>query len=239
MTTYIYAHRGASGQYPENTFPAFHAAYLHGADGLEIDVQLTADGEIIVMHDTRLEHTTNGKGEVRDFTLHDIRRLNAATKHHLAIQPAKVPELSEVLLFAKTTGLKLIIELKNFIVPQPNLEEKLIRAIYDFRLTSQVVISSFNFTSLLRIKEIDPKIRTGLLYFGQLQRPCDIAKEYRADELHAPDDQVTKALIKEAKKHNLSILSWTVDTPARMKELISYEIDGIITNFPEYANKIL
>ncbi|WP_068792988.1 glycerophosphodiester phosphodiesterase [Brevibacillus laterosporus] len=239
MHTLIYAHRGASGMYPENTFPAFHAAYLQGSNGMEIDVQVTADEQLIVMHDTNVEHTTDGVGEVRHLTYEQIYRLNAAAKSRKYYPPTKVPELSDVLLFVKTTGLRLIIELKNFIVPQPQLEEHVIRLIHDLRLHKQVVISSFNYHSLLHVKELDPQIRTGMLYFGQLHKPWEIAKQFRADELHAPEEQVNKSLLQAARQHHLSLLAWTVNTPERMQELFSLQIDGIITNYPNVARKYL
>jgi len=235
----IYAHRGASGRYPENTMSAFRAALRSGADGIEIDVQLTRDGEVVVIHDARLERTTNGSGLIQNHTLQELRQLSAGSWFHPKFHLAKIPRLTDVLAFIQQTKLTLLIELKNFLVPQPELEEKVVSLIQQYDLTHRVVISSFNFNSLLLIKELDQQIRTGLLYVGHLREPWQIAKQFHTDELHVPREELSPALLYESKKQGLSVVGWTVNSRLRLQQMMKLGVDGIITNYPLRARRIL
>lgn len=239
MNPLIYAHRGASGLFPENTLEAFHAALRQKADGIELDVQLTLDQEVVVIHDYRVERTTNGTGFVREQTWKELRTLSAGTWVNPRFRQSRIPSFREVCRFIEPTPLLLIVELKNFFLPQPDLEEKVVEILQQFRLTERTVVSSFNFTSLVRIKELDERLRTGLLYVGSLRQPWEVAKQFHTDQLHIPASEVTPPLLLEAKSHDLSILAWTVDGPKRIKQIAAMNIDGIVTNYPARARKII
>jgi glycerophosphoryl diester phosphodiesterase len=235
----IYAHRGASGRFPENTMYAYRAALRHGADGIEIDVQLSRDQEVVVIHDSTLERTTNGSGMVQNYTSAELRKLSAGSWFHPKFRPAKIPRLKDILSFIQPTSLKLLIELKNFFLPQPELEEKVVQLVQQSNLVDRVIISSFNFNSLLRIKELIPEMRTGLLYIGHLREPWEIAKQFRTDELHVPKTELTPALILESKKCGLKVIGWTINSRQRIQQAVEMGVDGIITNYPLRAVKIV
>ncbi|WP_139489635.1 glycerophosphodiester phosphodiesterase [Brevibacillus dissolubilis] len=239
MNPLIYAHRGASGNYPENTMNAFRAAVEQGADGIEIDVQLTRDGEPVVIHDHNLDRTTTGKGSVQAHTLKEIRKLNAGRWFDPSLRQVRVPHLVEVLSLIQTTRVKLIIELKNFVVAQPGLEEITVDLINHFKVRDLVTISSFNYNSLQQVKVLNPLQKTAMLYFGNLQTPWQVAKQYHADEIHAPHAQLTPALVEDCQKHATTIVAWTVNERADLERVIRMGVDGVITDFPHLAKKIV
>jgi glycerophosphoryl diester phosphodiesterase len=235
----IFAHRGASGLYPENTIEAFRAALRLRADGIELDVQLTRDGEVVVIHDHRLERTTNGSGLVQQYTLRELRQLRASKKPDSRFRRVRIPSLREVCRSFEPTPLRFIIELKNFLVPQPHLEELVVEIIRQYGLTERTVISSFNFDSLIRVKELNPLQRTALLYVGPLQNPWEVAKRYGADELHVPEEELTPELVQQAKERGFPVIGWTINHPKRVKLAGKMGVDGIITNYPLRARKCL
>jgi glycerophosphoryl diester phosphodiesterase len=239
VTPLIYAHRGASGRYPENTMEAFHGALRQRADGIELDVQLTLDEQVVVIHDHRLERTTNGQGLVQSCTSDELRLLRAGEHADPRYADARIPTLEEVLQTFAPTPLRFNIELKNLLIPQPGLEERVVELIRKYRLTRRTVISSFNFDSLLRVKELNPRQPTGLLYVGPLRSPWELAKRYEADQLHVPVKELTSSLVTQAKRNGYHVMVWTVDNPERMRECRRLGVDGIITNYPLRARKAL
>lgn len=239
MPPLLYAHRGASGHYPENTMEAFRGALRQRADGIELDVQLSLDEEVMVIHDHRLERTTDGQGLVQSRTRDELLQLRAGIYADPRYRDARIPTLEEVLQTFAPTSLRFNIELKNFLIPQPGLEEQVVALIRKYRLVRRTVISSFNFDSLLRVKELNPRQPTGLLYVGPLRRPWEVAAQYEADQLHVPNEELTPALVKQAKRNGFSILVWTVDAPQRIRACSRMGVDGIITNYPLRARKAL
>jgi glycerophosphoryl diester phosphodiesterase len=239
MPPLIYAHRGASGQYPENTMIAFRAAEKKRAYGLEMDVQLSADEKLVVIHDHQLERTTNGSGWVRRHDWNELRQLRADRNAARRFPQARIPSLREVFEQFAPTGLHFIIELKNLLIPQPGLEEKVISLIRRYQLTERTVISSFNYESLLRIRELDPQQTTGLLYVGSLPAPWEVAARYQANQLHVPLDQINPVLVREIQNRGLAVISWTVNSEREIRSVAQAGVDGIITNFPGRARKIL
>lgn len=235
----IYAHRGASGLYPENTLEAFRAAYRQGADGIELDVQLSSDDQVVVIHDAILGRTTNGRGLVRSHTLGELKKLSAGEWLHPRFRHARIPAFEEVCAWIQPTHLSMIIELKNFLTTQPLLEEKILQLLDLYQLQDRVIISSFNFNSLLHIRRLRPQLKTGLLYVGAMKNPWEVATEFLTNQIHAPQSDITSKLIKEAHARNLEVYAWTVNGSHRMKTLRQLGIDGIITNHPGRARRTL
>lgn len=161
----IWAHRGCSQRYPENTLLAFEkAAEIKNLSGIELDIQLTSDGELVVIHDERVDRTTNGIGFVREHTFTELRKLRIDAGNNDSAQ--LVPTMEEVLdLLEKQlrTGLKLNIELKNSIYPYENMEEKIVELVYKRGLQEAVVYSTFYAKSLATLKKIDPDASLGIL----------------------------------------------------------------------------
>ncbi len=160
----IWAHRGCSQIYPENTLLAFEkAAAICGLEGIELDIQLTRDGELVVIHDERVDRTTEGIGFVRDYTLSEIKRLHI----YADMQPAqKIPTMRETLDLLESAmrkGLRLNIELKNSVYPYEGMEEKIVKLIESYGLEKQIVYSSFSALSLEKLRNIDPHTEIGIL----------------------------------------------------------------------------
>lgn len=228
------AHRGFSSKYPENTMLAFIKAKEEGfCDGIELDIQLSKDNVPVIIHDETLERTTNGIGFIKDFTYKELRILDAG-------KGEKIPSLEEFLIFAKEKDLYINLELKNSILNYENLEEIVLKEIYKFNLSNKVILSSFNHLSMIKIKEIDSKIKTGLLYDCWLNNPSEYAKSCNADALHPHYSSILqREYLKEIQKNNILVNPYTINDEEIMKKLIEFKIDSIITNYPDKLNKLL
>lgn len=232
-----YAHRGASGYYPENTMLAFEKAVELGCDGIETDVQLTSDGVLVLCHDELLDRTTNGKGFIAETSYKDIEKLDAGVKWGEKFKGLKVPALEELLDFIKDKNIMLNLELKNGAIEYKNLENLVVKKIYDYNLKGRVIISSFNHYSLLRCRAIDNTLKLGALYECRIYEPGKYAASLGVDAVHPAFYTLNEETIKEIKSNNLSINTWTVNEEKYMKLLIQLGVDGIITNYPDKLRK--
>ena len=160
----VWAHRGCSQRYPENTLLAFEkAAAVHGLTGIELDIQLTRDGEMVVIHDERVDRTTEGMGYVRDYTLSRIKKLHIYADDKPSQEVPTITEVLDLLTSQMKAGLKLNIELKNSVYPYPGMEEKIVELIQKKGLQESVVYSSFYAASLEKLKRLDPAVELGIL----------------------------------------------------------------------------
>lgn len=155
--TKIVAHRGLSAEYPENTMLSFSKAVETGCDGIELDVQLTKDGQIVVIHDETVDRTTNGKGKVRDYSLEELRRLDASGGRSGDFGFNPIPTFQEYLDFIADKPQWTNIEIKNSIFPYPGLVDKVAEAVREKGLEGKVLFSSFNHQSLLRLRKLLPR----------------------------------------------------------------------------------
>ena len=160
----IWAHRGCSQRYPENTLLAFEkAAAVKNLAGIELDIQLTRDGTLVVIHDERVDRTTEGIGFVRDYSLSEIKKLHIYADGNPSQQIPTISEVFDLLEPRLKTGLKLNIELKNSIYPYEGMEAKIIRLTHERGLQDAVVYSSFYAKSLAKIRELDAEAELGIL----------------------------------------------------------------------------
>ncbi len=160
----IWAHRGCSQRYPENTMLAFEkAAELKGLTGIELDIQLTKDGEIVVIHDERVDRTTEGTGYVKDFTLSELKRLHICADENPVQSIPTMKEVLDLLQDRMKGGLQLNIELKNSVYPYAGMEEKIVELIGRCGLQENIVYSSFYALSLEKLREIEPQAEIGIL----------------------------------------------------------------------------
>lgn len=220
------AHRGASGCYPENTLAAFRAAIEAGADMCELDVQLSRDGAMVVIHDDRVDRTTDGNGPVASMTLAEIKRLDAGARFDVCFKGEKVPTLEEA--FDLVDGrCALNIELKS-----PGLETKVANLVRARGAVGSTLISSFDWEALARIRHIAPELRVGLLASRWPARLIGAATEMKADAINPSYDMVTEDLCIAAHSREINVYAWTVDEPAVMRSLIADGADGIVTNWP-------
>ncbi|HKN13428.1 MAG TPA: glycerophosphodiester phosphodiesterase family protein [Candidatus Binatus sp.] len=228
------AHRGASGTFPENTLSAFRAAIDAGADMCELDVQLSRDGGVVVIHDETVERTTDGKGEVAELTLEELKRLDAGAKFKGgALTGERISTLDEV--FAVTSGrCGLNIELK-----AGGLEHQVAQIMQARNAFSDSIVSSFDWEYLKKIQQLHFNIRVGLL---AEEKPVDLMMNAVAMRAHAINprwDMVTADLCKAAHERDLRVYTWTVDADARMRALVECGVDGIMTNYPERLRTVV
>jgi glycerophosphoryl diester phosphodiesterase len=233
--TQIFAHRGYSSAFAENTMSAFIAAEKAGADGLELDVQLTKDGEVVVIHDEKLDRTTSGKGFVKNFTFNEIRKLNANKK---GVNKEPIPSLIEVLEWMQSNQLVCNIELKNNLFPYKGMEEKVIHLVRRFNLSNRIIISSFNHYSIVLSYRSAPEIETAPLFNEQLYMPWVYAQSIRAQGIHPKLASVTDEIIKGAIENGIAVRPYTVNKDTDMQRLYKLNCTSIITDDPVKALKI-
>lgn len=232
--TAIWAHRGASKAAPENTLPAFQAAATLGADGVELDVQRTRDGQLVVCHDETIDRTSNGSGNLADYTLSELKGLDFSAGHP-EFTNVPIPTLAEVLDILGPTGVMINIELKNSVVPYPDMEWQVLELVHAAGWDERVFYSSFNHRSMHMLAEADYPV--GLLYDAVLWRAAKYAAELGASALH-PSGRVVRVnpgSVRAAHKRGLSVNVWTIDKPAHIQTLLDLEVDAIITNVPDVA----
>ena len=231
----IWAHRGASGEAPENTLPAFALAAEQGADGVELDVQKTADGALVICHDEKIDRTSNAKGWLKDYTLAHLRGLDFSYGK-LQYEGEKIPTLEEVLDLLSPTDLTVNIELKTGIFFYPGIEEKVIGLVEKMGWQERVILSSFNHYSVVKVAELAPWAKRGLLYMdGPVDMP-GYAKGLGVDAVHpALYNLQYPNFLEDCAKAGLDINVWTVDEYEYMKLCKQMGVHAIITNYPKKA----
>lgn len=237
--TKIFGHRGSMGTYPENTLLSFQEAINEGVDGIELDVHMTKDGEIVVIHDERLDRTTNGTGYIKDLTLEEIKQYSAGVKFvHLpkydeaTWSQETVPTLQEVLELLAPYPVELNIELKTYIFPYEGMEEKLLSIIKQYGNGRKVVYSSFHLPTLIRLKVIDPNAEIAWLFMQAISHPRDYMDTFALESLHVSKDLLLSDVY-EWKDAMHTARVWTVNSTDEIKQLLDLHVKAIITDFPE------
>lgn len=231
----IFAHRGFSLQYPENTMTAFRKALEAGADGIEMDARLTQDGKIVIMHDPTIDRTTNGKGKVRDMLLQEILGLDAGIKKGVVFENERVPMLEQV--FAELGGkLLLNIELCNYDEgDNRQLANQTVELIEKYKLVDSVIISSFRFNNLVYVKDKNPGISCGLLakqgLMGLFARNL-LNHSVSVDALHPYYTDVNAGLIRKEQQCGRKVRAWSVNDPQDIRQLYELGVDAIFTDDP-------
>ncbi len=240
MKQRIFAHRGASGYAPENTLEAFELAIRQGADGVELDVHLTRDGELVVTHDERVDRVSDGSGWVRDLTLRELKSLRFSNGMR-DYADARIPTLAEVFGLLAPTGLAVNIELKNSMVDYPDLEKRVIGLAARMFPMERIIFSSFNHYSMQRVKAIDGSLACGLLYDATLVRPWVYALALGMDALHPMYTEVTTPGGMCAAAHRAGVLvhTWTVNDEETLRTVFREGADIVITNVPDVARRCL
>lgn len=240
MEQYIFGHRGASAYAPENTLEAFDLAAKMGAHGVELDVHLTKDGELVVAHDEDIDRVADGTGRIYDMTLAELKKYHF-NKTHPEYKDATIPTLQEVFRLLEPTGLRINIELKNSYIDYPELEKRTIELAEKENMLGKVLFSSFNHFSLLRIKQMYPELFCGLLYEATLYKPWAYAAMLGVDAIHPHFSEVlfTKEECASAHKAGIAINPWTVNTEEDIRATLKAGVDIVITNFPDRGLEIL
>lgn len=236
MKTLIWGHRGAASCAPENTLESFALADKQGADGIELDIQMTRDGQIVVCHDETLERVSNGSGNLKDYTLAELKALEF-NKTHPEYAHARIPTLMEVYSFVKPTGMKVNVELKTGIFHYDGIVDGVLELTAAAGMEGRVVYSSFNHHTLVELKKKNPSVKTGLLYSDEAIGVHAYAKNVvGADALHpALYHMQDMEYVKKAHALGLATRVWTVDEELYIKLLLQMGVEGIITNRPALA----
>ncbi|SHK62681.1 glycerophosphoryl diester phosphodiesterase [Hespellia stercorisuis DSM 15480] len=236
--TEIFAHRGASHYAPENTIEAFSLAKEQGADGVELDVQLTKDGQVVVIHDETIDRVSDGSGFVKDHTLEELKTFSFHN-HMEQFRGAKIPTLKEVLELLKPFGMKVNIELKTGIYWYPGIEEKTLKIVQDCGMESRVIYSSFNHYSIQRVRELKPEAETAYLFGDVMLQVEEYAKKTGVKGLHPALYHVKMAeFLREYLESGLAVRVWTVNEPEDMKLLMDAGVTALITNKPDVARQV-
>jgi glycerophosphoryl diester phosphodiesterase len=235
------AHRGASSAAPPNTLAAFQKAIELGADGVEFDVHLSADGVPVLIHDFTVDATTNGSGQVADLTLTQLKQLDAGATFDPSFAGERIPTLEEVL---EPLGSRLLlnVELKTTTLRDDGLEQAVIGQVERHGVSDAVLLSSFNPFSLRRAKRIAPHIPVGLLYAPGL--PLPLRRAWLAflaphEARHPEHTMVDASYMAWARRRGYRVNTWTVDGPDEMRRLIGLGVDGIITNVPDVLHSTI
>ncbi len=236
----IFGHRGASAYAPMNTIPAFELAAEQGADGVELDVHLTKDGELIIVHDFTIDHTTNGTGTVTDKTLAELKEYDAGSWFDARFAGETLPTLDEVF---EAVGGKLYInvEIKTLAREADGTEEVVAECIHRHNMDERVIVSSFNPYVLKRFRPIAPDIPLGYLLHPASLTPDShtilLPADYEA--LHFYHDMIDQEQLDFAKTHNLPINTWTVNDTELALRLKNQGVRGIITDKPDIMKQAL
>jgi glycerophosphoryl diester phosphodiesterase len=233
--TQIFAHRGYSASFAENTMEAFVEAAKAGADGLELDVQLTKDGELVVIHDEKVDRTTSGNGFVKDFLYKEIRKLNANKK---GIKKEPIPALAEVLELLKTNKMLCNIELKNGLIPYEGMEEKVIQLVRTYGLMDRIIISSFNHYSIVYSYRLAPEIETAPLFIEGIYMPWIYSQSIKAKGIHPKYSAMSDDNIIKTMENGIAVRPYTVNKDSDMQRLFNINCTAFITDDPVRALKI-
>ncbi len=228
----IYAHRGFSARYPENTILAFEKAIDESVHGIEIDIQKTLDDEIVLVHDENLKRLTGEDIFVKDLLLRDIKKLNILDTKE------KIPTIDEYFDLIKNKDIISNIEIKTSIFRYNGIEELLVKKIEEYKLEEKIIISSFYHKSLSIIKELKD-IPVGALVMSGLYMPEEYLKSRGYEYYHPLYYSFDLDQIENLKKYNIKINLWTVDDIEMFNKLKDSKIDGIITNCPDKYKNII
>ena len=235
----IFGHRGFSGKYPENTMLAFQKAVELGVDGMEFDVQLTKDGELVIIHDESVDRTTDGHGLVRDMTLEQLRALDASAGFRGVYGVNRIPTLREYFEYIKDKNIVSNIELKTGVFEYHGIEKKVIDMIIEFGLEDSIILSSFNHETIKRCEELAPQIKRGFLTEDWLFEFGEYTSKRNAQCCHPSLRTLRKDNIDEMHSYGLEINTWTVNEYEDIRRLSALGVDALIGNYPDRMKEIL
>ena len=236
-----FAHRGLSSRYPENTMLAYKKAIEAGSDGIELDVQMTKDNVPVLIHDETINRTCNNKkkGYVRNYTYQKLSKIDFSYKFAGQVPFQKIPTLEEYFKLVKDLPIVTNIELKTNHYEYPGIERAVYNLIRKYHMQDKVIISSFNYDSVLRIKNLDPSLKCGFLAKRCVQNAGQFVSNNGLQCYNVGYTSLDNAAIAELKKHKISIYAWTVNDPDDIRKLINMGVDGIISNYPDRVNQCL
>lgn len=231
----VIAHRGSSVTAPENTIAAFKKAIEEGTDAIELDVRLSRDNEVIVIHDSRLERTTSGRGKVEDFDLERLKKLDAGSWFNPKYSVESIPTLDEVLKLAnKKVGIN--IEIKQKIKNKNKIINRCVELVHKYKLQKSILITSFEHSLVKKVKQLDSVLMTGIIYSPVIHfsaSPISLANKYLADVIVVSRNYLRERMILDAHKEKKMIFVYTIENRDHFDSMMNLNVDGIITNVPK------
>lgn len=230
----VIAHRGASAYAPENTLSSLKLAVEQGAQAVEIDVQLTKDGKLVVIHDWKVDRTTNGEGYIHELDFDYIRSLDCGSWFSDEFKGERVPTLKEVFEVIPET-MMLNIEIKEIERGRSGFEKMVLDEIYEAGRLDSVIISTFHHGIIKRLHEMEPKLKLALLTSSEILNLNKYLDDngLKSYSYHPEVNLITKDTIKELEERDIKTYVWTVNTLVDFKWLASIGVHGVITNYPD------
>ena len=239
----IIAHRGASAYFPENTIPSFEGAIAMGADMVELDVQLTSDKEVVVFHDEKISRCTDGRGNIADHTLVQLKKLDAGNWYGKNFKDTRIPTLAEALSVCKNK-IAVNIEIKTEAVSKTffgGIEEKSLKIVEQAGMREHVVFSSFDPRAIMHLKQIDNTVNIAVLFekkhYGS-KLPSDIIDSVGADAFNCSRSEFNKKWLADVKLNNIPVNIYTVNDAKNMRRFLKIGVSGIFTNKPDILKRV-
>lgn len=226
----VFAHRGYSSKYPENSMRAFKEAIKLGCDGIELDVQLSADQIPVVIHDERLERTVQASGWVKDLTAREL-----SGSHLIGCEAEGVPTLSEYLELVQDLDVITNMELKTGVFEYSGIEEKVLELIERYQVQKKVILSSYNHQSLMRCRALDPSIPCGFLIYSWLLDIGHYTSVCAAYSINAVSEYLSQEIVNQIHEQGAAVHAYTPNDAALLEHLESLGVDAVITDCPDVA----
>lgn len=230
----IFAHRGYSAKYPENTMIAFKKAIEYHSDGIETDVHKTKDGKLVLIHDESIDRTSNGTGMIKDMTYDELNQYNYGyydTKTDL-------PLLSELLELVKENNILLNIELKTDNYHYEGIEKDVLEMVKSYDLLDSILFSSFNIDSILITRELEPNANIGYLFENKWDERIEMVLKHNIKNIH-PDYHIYDSKeIDHFHQLGIQVNSWTINDEEVMEDMQKHHLDILITNEVELGLKV-
>lgn len=236
--TLVIAHRGACAYAPENTMEAFALAVEMKADGIETDVHFSKDGHIMILHDEKLDRTSNGQGLVTDYTLEELKHFDLGYKFKKALTGVRIPTVEELYELIKPTDMIINVEIKS---ADPRMPAALAEITKKYGMQDRLIYSSFNHLQLVRMLEVDPDAFVAPLYGFNMIKPWEYCANIPAKASHPRYDQISlfPEYVEECHKRGIRVHPWTCDDPEAVRALAEAGCDAVITNTPDVARRVL
>jgi glycerophosphoryl diester phosphodiesterase len=236
----IYGHRGASAYAPMNTIPAFELAAKQGADGIELDVHLTKDGELVVFHDFIVDEHSNGNGAIIEMTLEELKSLDSGAWFSPKFAGTAIPTLDEVF---EAVGNKLFVnvEIKTLSPTGDGTEEAVAACIERHAMQKRVIVSAFNPKVIKRFRPLIPDVPIGYLLSPEMMAGSTqvVVNPHNYDAIHLHFDMINESQMAWAKEHGHVVNAWTVNEPAHARQLAMLGVHGIMTDTPDLIKQAL
>ena len=230
-----YAHRGASAYAPENTMSAFKKAFQIGANGIELDLQRTKDGKIIIFHDDKIDKKSNGTGKISDYTYKELLEFDFGSWFSKEFENERIVLFDDFMKEVSEKNLILAIELK-----EEGIEKETLEIINEYYNKDNIFITSFIYNALLNVRKLDKNKKIGWrIKEDKNQKNILELTKISGNQVCPPANLVSKEGIKLARENELSVRLWGISNEEIMQEAYNLDIDGMTVNFPDKLNKLI